>query len=74
INYILKEYLNVFIIVYFNNIFIYINRMLKKHVKYTKKVNLVLKKLSAAGLYLDIKKYKFKTKSTKYLEFIIKVE
>ncbi|KAF2185776.1 hypothetical protein K469DRAFT_575395, partial [Zopfia rhizophila CBS 207.26] len=37
INYILREYLDVFIIVYFNNILIYINRTLKEHVKYIKK-------------------------------------
>ncbi|KAF2178003.1 hypothetical protein K469DRAFT_601175, partial [Zopfia rhizophila CBS 207.26] len=37
-------------------------------------VNLVLKKLSTISLHLDIKKYKFKTKSMKYLGFIIKVK
>ncbi|KAF2185112.1 hypothetical protein K469DRAFT_577909 [Zopfia rhizophila CBS 207.26] len=37
INYILRKYLNVFIIVYFNNMLIYINRILKKYIKYTKK-------------------------------------
>ncbi|KAF2184631.1 hypothetical protein K469DRAFT_579006, partial [Zopfia rhizophila CBS 207.26] len=31
INYILREYLDVFIIVYFNNILVYINRILEKH-------------------------------------------
>ncbi|KAF2179461.1 hypothetical protein K469DRAFT_596456, partial [Zopfia rhizophila CBS 207.26] len=37
INYILREYLNVFIIAYLNNMLIYINRILKKHIKYTKR-------------------------------------
>ncbi|KAF2189383.1 hypothetical protein K469DRAFT_563909, partial [Zopfia rhizophila CBS 207.26] len=37
INYILREYLDVFIIVYLNNMLIYINGTLKEHVKYTKK-------------------------------------
>ncbi|KAF2188445.1 hypothetical protein K469DRAFT_565200, partial [Zopfia rhizophila CBS 207.26] len=37
INYVLREYLDVFIIVYFNNMLIYINRMLKEHIKHTKK-------------------------------------
>ncbi|KAF2188238.1 hypothetical protein K469DRAFT_566183 [Zopfia rhizophila CBS 207.26] len=37
INHVLREYLDVFIIVYFNNILIYINRMLKEYIKYTKK-------------------------------------
>ncbi|KAF2180191.1 hypothetical protein K469DRAFT_592823, partial [Zopfia rhizophila CBS 207.26] len=36
INYILREYLDVFIIIYLNNVLIYINGMLKEHVKYTK--------------------------------------
>ncbi|KAF2188058.1 hypothetical protein K469DRAFT_567458 [Zopfia rhizophila CBS 207.26] len=37
INYMLREYLDVFIIVYFNNVLIYINEMLEKYIKYTKK-------------------------------------
>ncbi|KAF2193012.1 hypothetical protein K469DRAFT_552993 [Zopfia rhizophila CBS 207.26] len=37
INYILKKYLDVFIIAYLNNVLVYINRMLKEHIKYTKK-------------------------------------
>ncbi|KAF2188391.1 hypothetical protein K469DRAFT_566620, partial [Zopfia rhizophila CBS 207.26] len=37
INYILREYLDVFIIVYFNNMLIYTNKMLKEYIKYTKK-------------------------------------
>ncbi|KAF2183548.1 hypothetical protein K469DRAFT_491003, partial [Zopfia rhizophila CBS 207.26] len=69
INYMLREYLDVFIIIYFNNMLIYMNGMLKEYIK---EFNLVLEKLSAVGLYLDIKKYKFKTKNTKYLKFIIK--
>jgi hypothetical protein len=31
-----------------------------------------LQKLEKAGLYLDIKKYKFECKETKYLRFIIR--
>ncbi|KAF2177103.1 hypothetical protein K469DRAFT_604771, partial [Zopfia rhizophila CBS 207.26] len=37
INHILKEYLDVFILAYFDNILVYINRTLKKYIKYTKK-------------------------------------
>ncbi|KAF2182414.1 hypothetical protein K469DRAFT_506706, partial [Zopfia rhizophila CBS 207.26] len=37
INYILREYLDVFIIVYFNNMLIYINGTLKEYIKYIKK-------------------------------------
>jgi hypothetical protein len=32
----------------------------------------VLSKLQIARLYVDIKKYKFEVKSTKYLGFIVK--
>ncbi|KAF2185870.1 hypothetical protein K469DRAFT_575110, partial [Zopfia rhizophila CBS 207.26] len=38
INYILREYLDVFIIIYLNNILIYINRILEKYVKYIKRI------------------------------------
>jgi ribosome-interacting GTPase 1 len=47
---------------------IYTNRDLYQHWKH---VQIVLNKLEKAGLYLDIKKYKFECKETKYLGFII---
>ncbi|KAF2183355.1 hypothetical protein K469DRAFT_583376 [Zopfia rhizophila CBS 207.26] len=37
INYILRKYLDVFIIIYFNNVLIYMNGMLEEYIKYTKK-------------------------------------
>ncbi|KAF2176661.1 hypothetical protein K469DRAFT_606272, partial [Zopfia rhizophila CBS 207.26] len=37
INYILREYLDIFIIAYLNNVLVYINKMLKEYIKYTKK-------------------------------------
>ncbi|KAF2192087.1 hypothetical protein K469DRAFT_555523, partial [Zopfia rhizophila CBS 207.26] len=37
INHILRKYLNVFIIVYFNNMLIYTNETLKEYIKYTRK-------------------------------------
>ncbi|KAF2187457.1 hypothetical protein K469DRAFT_569813 [Zopfia rhizophila CBS 207.26] len=37
INHVLREYLDVFIIVYFNNVLVYMNGMLKEYIKYTKK-------------------------------------
>ncbi|KAF2174819.1 hypothetical protein K469DRAFT_613060, partial [Zopfia rhizophila CBS 207.26] len=37
INYILRKYLDVFIIAYLNNVFIYINEMLEEYIKHTKK-------------------------------------
>ncbi|KAF2190323.1 hypothetical protein K469DRAFT_560583, partial [Zopfia rhizophila CBS 207.26] len=70
INYILYKYLNVFMIAYLDNILVYISKILKED---RKRSGRLLEKPSTISLYLDIKKYKFKTKSTKYLEFIIKV-
>ncbi|KAF2195024.1 hypothetical protein K469DRAFT_546154, partial [Zopfia rhizophila CBS 207.26] len=37
INYILRKYLDVFIIAYFNNMLVYTNGTLKEYIKYTKK-------------------------------------
>ena len=47
---------------------IYTNRTQKEHQRNTNKV---LKAIGKAGLLLDIKKYEFDVKSTKYLGFII---
>ncbi|KAF2183777.1 DNA/RNA polymerase, partial [Zopfia rhizophila CBS 207.26] len=44
INYILRKYLNIFVIAYLNNVLVYINRILEKHVKHTKRVLQKLKK------------------------------
>ncbi|KAF2181149.1 hypothetical protein K469DRAFT_590255, partial [Zopfia rhizophila CBS 207.26] len=44
INYMLREYLDVFIIIYFNNVLIYMNRTLEEYIKYTKKILRKLKK------------------------------
>ncbi|KAF2177158.1 hypothetical protein K469DRAFT_503569, partial [Zopfia rhizophila CBS 207.26] len=37
INHVLREYLDVFVLVYLNNVLVYINRILKEYIKYTKK-------------------------------------
>ena len=57
INKILKEYLNVFITAYLNDILIYFNRK-KKHEQHVKKV---LKKLKEAELRIKLKKSRFHT-------------
>ncbi|KAF2192934.1 DNA/RNA polymerase, partial [Zopfia rhizophila CBS 207.26] len=49
INYILREYLDVFILVYLDNVLVYTNRILNKYIKYTKKV---LQKLKEHNLYI----------------------
>jgi hypothetical protein len=66
----LFEYLDIFCTVYLDNILVYFNNELK-HNSYVK---LVLEKLCAVGLQVDIKKYEFSVTKTKYLGFIISTE
>jgi len=54
----LKEYLDNFYTTYINNILIY-SKNKKNYKEYILKV---LKKLRIASIYLDLTKYKFKTK------------
>jgi hypothetical protein len=68
INWTLQEYLDEFCSAYLDNVLIYTDGDLYQHRKH---VQMVLNKLEKAGLYLDIKKCKFKCKETKYLGFII---
>ena len=68
-NYILGEYLDDFIIIYLDNIIIYLNSE-KKHEEYIK---WVLKKLYKENIPVIIKKYKFHTKKTNFVGFIIKL-
>ena len=70
INYILKEYLDDFIMVYLNNIIIYLNSK-EKHKEYIKQV---LNKLYKENMLVIIKKCKFYTKKTDFVEFIIKLK
>ena len=66
----LKKYLNVFYITYFDDIFIY-NNIKKEHVFYIKKV---LKKFQQADLYFDINKCDFHIIRIKYFNFIIIID
>ena len=59
-----------FIIVYLNNIIIYSNS--KK--KYKEYVKWVLSKLYKENMLVIIKKYKFYTKKTNFIGFIIKLK
>ncbi|KAF2191388.1 hypothetical protein K469DRAFT_558272, partial [Zopfia rhizophila CBS 207.26] len=72
INYILREYLDIFIIAYLNNVLIYINGILKKYIKYTKKF--VNHMISTGKPYSNIKKSKFTITKTKFLGLIISIE
>ena len=70
INYILRKYLDNFIIAYLNNIIIYLNS--KK--EYKEYIKWVLKRLYKENMPVVIKKYKFYTKKTDFVEFIIKLK
>ena len=59
-----------FIIVYLNNIIIYLNN--KK--EYKKYIKWVLNKLYNENMPVVIKKYKFYTKKTDFIGFIIKLK
>ena len=69
INYILKEYLDNFVIVYLDNIIIYLNSK-KEYKEYVKQV---LSRLYKENMPVIIKKYKFYTKKTDFVGFIIKL-
>ena len=58
-----------FIIVYLNNIIIYLNN--KK--EYKKYIKWVLSRLYKENILVIIKKYKFYTKKTNFIKFIIKL-
>ena len=59
-----------FIIVYLNNIIIYLNNK-QEHEEYIK---WVLKKLYKKDIPIIIKKYEFYTRKTNFIKFIIKLK
>jgi hypothetical protein len=68
INWTLRDFLDEFTSAYIDDVLIFTDRSLMEHCNH---IQQVLGRLQAAGLQLDINKYKFKVKSTKYLGFII---
>ena len=70
INYILKEYLDDFIIVYLDNIIIYSN----SEMEYKEDMEQVLKRLYKENILVIIKKCEFYTKKTNFVGFIIKLK
>jgi hypothetical protein len=70
INEILYLYLDVFYIIYINNILVYSNNLLE-HKKYIKKILYVLQDIS---FQLNIKKYKFEIIEITYLGLIFFIE
>ena len=69
INNVLGEYLNKFVIVYLNNIIIY----LISEEEYKEYVKWVLKRLQEEKMLVVIKKYKFFTRKIDFVRFIIKL-
>jgi hypothetical protein len=67
INDIFREYLDIFVVAYLNDILIYsINK--KNH---TKQVNLILKALRKAGMRINRSKYTFHAKEMEFLDYIV---
>src|ERR1700679_1317685 len=69
INYILGEYLDDFVMAYLDNIIIYLNSVEehKEHIKW------VLRKLYKENMLVTVEKYKFHTRKTNFVGFIIKL-
>jgi len=67
---VLEEYLNKFVMIYLNNIIIYLNleEEHEKHVKW------VLKKLHNKNISIAIEKCEFHTRKTDFVGFIIELE
>ena len=70
INHVLGEYLDDFIIVYLNNIIIYLNS--KK--EYKEYIKWVLSRLYKENMLVAIEKYKFHSKKINFIGFIIKLK
>ena len=71
INTTLREYLNIFVIAYLDNILVYIKVTLKKHTEAVKKV---FKALQQADMRLRPNKCEFHKKKVKFLGSIIIIE
>ena len=67
INNMLHEFLDVFVMIYINNILIYLN-FLSEHQKH---IQLILKQLWEADLQCDIWKYKFHANEVMYFDLIV---
>ncbi len=66
-NDIFSDFLNVCVVIYLDDILIYLNNMSKHH----QHVKEVLKCLHKASLYAKAEKYEFHSKSVEYLGYIL---
>lgn len=69
INSVLREFIDIFVYIYLDDILIYIDK--DDDNKHFEKVKKVLEKLEIASLYTNIKKYKFNVRKVKFLDLII---
>jgi hypothetical protein len=69
INFALKEFLNVFVVIYLNDILIYS----QNEEEHTNHVRLVLKRLRKYKLFAKLSKCDFDLKEVDYLKFIVKI-
>jgi hypothetical protein len=69
INYVFREYIKVFLIIYLNDIFIFSNNI-KDYIKHIK---LILKKLIKYKLYAKLEKCRFHLKEVNYLNYLIEL-
>ena len=69
INWVLVKLIDIFCVIYLNNILIY-SEILNQHYKHIKKV---LEKLQKFQLYISLKKCEFSTQKVKFLRFIISI-
>ena len=67
----MRDYLDDFCSAYIDDILIYTNGSLEEHRDHVRKIML---RLREAGLQLDINKYEFEVKQTKYLRFVIDIK
>ena len=65
------NYLDEFVLIYLNDIFIFFSDSLKNHYQ---KIITILKWLQQTDLQIDINKCEFKTTFTKYFKFIVEAE
>ena len=65
-NNIFSDFLNVCVVIYLDDIFIYLNNMSK----YYQHIKEVLKHLCKTSLYVKVEKYEFYSESVEYLEYI----
>jgi hypothetical protein len=69
INFTLKEFLDVFVVIYLNDILIYS----QNEEEYTNHVRLVLKRLRKYKLFAKLSKCDFDLEEVDYLKFIVRV-